>query len=87
MVGHQLGQDLILGLDFLFQVGDPLLLDGMVGWHLRLEGGCAVLEELLLPAVEDWAASRVHRSSEMGLLVQQMPPQDSDLLFWRIVLP
>src|SRR5689334_1335858 len=34
-------------------IGDPLLLGGVVGWSLRLEGGHAVLKELLLTAVED----------------------------------
>ena len=53
MLGHQFGQDLVLGLDLLLQVGDPLLVGGVVGWPLLLEGGRTVLEELLLPAVED----------------------------------
>jgi hypothetical protein len=53
MLGHQLGQDLVLGPDSLLQVGDPLLLGGVVGWPLRLEGGRPVLEKLLLPAIED----------------------------------
>lgn len=50
---HQFGQDLILGLDLLLQIGDPLLLCGMVGPRFQLKGSRAVLEELLLPAVED----------------------------------
>jgi len=53
MLGHQLRQNLVLGPDPFLQVGDPLQLGGVVGWSLRLEGGHAVLEELLLPAVED----------------------------------
>src|ERR1051325_6048662 len=53
MFGHQLGQDLVLGLDLLLQVGDPFLVGGVVAWPFRFEGSRAVLEELLLPAVED----------------------------------
>jgi hypothetical protein len=46
MLGHQLGQDLVLGLDLLLQVGDPLLLGGMVRPCFLLEGSGPVLEEL-----------------------------------------
>jgi len=49
---HQFGEDLVLGLDLLLQIGDPLLLCGVVGWPLLLEGSRPVLEELLLPAGE-----------------------------------
>jgi hypothetical protein len=35
---HQFGQDLILGLDLLLQIGDPLLLGGMVGALLVVVG-------------------------------------------------
>ena len=52
MLGHQLGQDLVLGLDFLLQIGDPLLVGGVVRSPFLLEGGRAVLKELLLPAVK-----------------------------------
>ncbi len=51
MLRHQLGQHLILGLDFLGQILNPLLLGLRVGTHLRLERGRLVLEELLLPPV------------------------------------
>jgi hypothetical protein len=53
VLGHQLGQDLVLGPDSLLQVSDPLLVGGVVRPGFWLEGGRAVLEELLLPAVED----------------------------------
>ena len=67
MLRHQLGQDLVLGLDLLLQVLDPLLLGGMVGPAFRLEGGRPVLEELLLPAVEDRRLqSLFSHSSETG---------------------
>ena len=50
---HSFRQDLILGLDLLLQIGDPLLLGGMVGPRFGLEGSRPVLEELVLPAVEN----------------------------------
>jgi len=50
---HQFGQNLVLGLDLLLQVGDPFLLGGMIGPRFLLEGSSPVLEEFLLPAVED----------------------------------
>jgi len=37
---HQLGQDLVLGLDLPLQVGDALLLGRMVGACFLLEGKC-----------------------------------------------
>ena len=53
MLRHQLRQDLILGLNLLFQILDALLLGLLVGPGFGLEGGPSVLEELLLPPVED----------------------------------
>ena len=53
MVRHQLGQDLVLGLDLFFQIRDPLLIHGVFGWPLLLEGDRPTLEELFPPAVED----------------------------------
>src|SRR6516162_11708406 len=55
MLRHQFGQNFVLGLDFFLQELDPflLLLDLTGGTLLRLEGGGSVLEELLLPAIED----------------------------------
>ena len=54
MLRHQLGQDLVLGLHLLLQELNPflLLLRLAARTFRRLEGGCAVLEELFLPAVE-----------------------------------
>src|SRR5689334_3726917 len=47
-----------------------------------------VLEEILLPAVED-RGLQAEFIAELrdALLLQQMPPQDGDLLFRRVVLP
>src|SRR5215471_13784946 len=88
MLRHQLGQDLVLGLDFLLQIADPLLVGGVVQSRFLLEGGRAVLEELLLPAVED-CGLQAEFIAELRdrLLLQQMPPEDGDLLFRRVVLP
>jgi hypothetical protein len=85
---HQLGQNLVLRLDLLLQKGDPLLLGRMVGPGFRLKSSRAVLEELLLPAVENRGLqARFIAELRDGLHVQQMPPQDGDFLFRRIVLP
>jgi hypothetical protein len=88
MLRHQLGEDLVLGLNLLLQVGDPLLLGGVVGWPLLLEGRRPVLEELLLPAVKD-RGLQTQFIAELRdrLLLQQMSPEDGDLLFRRVVFP
>src|SRR5579863_2831047 len=89
MLRHQLGQNLVLGLDLLLQVGDSLLLGGVVWPCFLLEGRRRpVLEELFLPAVED-RGLQAQFIAELrdGLLVQQMPPQNADFLFRRVVLP
>jgi hypothetical protein len=39
-------------LDLLLQIGDLLLLGGMIGWPLLLEGNCPILEEILLSTAE-----------------------------------
>jgi hypothetical protein len=49
---HQLGQDLVLALDLLLQVFDPLLLGLVIGADFGLKGGAPVLEELFLPTLE-----------------------------------
>src|ERR1700684_1101972 len=52
---HRFGQDFVLGLDFLLQELDRLLLllDLTGATLLRLEGGSSVLKKLLRPAIED----------------------------------
>jgi hypothetical protein len=85
---HQLCQHLVLGLDLLLQVSDPLLLSGMIRAFFLLEGSSPVLEEFLLPSIEDcWPESHFIAQLRDGLLLQQMPPQNGDLLSWRVVLP
>ena len=88
MLSHQLGQDLVLRLDLPFQVGDALLSCGVVGWPLRFEGGRAVLEEVLLSAVEDRGLQAEFIAELRDRLpFQQMPPEDGDLLLGCVVLP
>jgi hypothetical protein len=55
MLGHQSGQDLVLGLDFLLQELDRLLLllDLTGATLLHLERGGSVLKKLFRPAIED----------------------------------
>src|SRR5947208_1127275 len=88
MLRHQFGQNLVLGLDLLLQVCDPLLVGGLVGRPPLIESSRPVFEELLLPAVEDrrLQANLIAQFRDR-LLVQQMPPQDGDFLFRRVVLP
>jgi hypothetical protein len=85
---HQLGQNLVLRLYLLLQICNPLLVSGMIGWPFLLEGSSPVLEEFLLPAVEDRRLES-HFIAQLrdGLLLQQVPPQDGDLLFRRVLLP
>src|SRR5580704_8451477 len=73
----ELGQNLVLGLDLLLQVCNPLLVSGMVARPSLLEGRSPVLEEFLLPAVEDCRLES-HFVAQLrdGLLLQQVPPQD-----------
>ena len=73
-----------LRLDLLLQILDALLFGLMVGAAFGLEGGGPVLEEFLLPAVEDrWLQPQLVTQLRDRLLLQQMPPQDGDLLFSR----
>src|SRR5881227_1693554 len=56
MLLHQLGQDLVLALELGLQVGDLFVLGvggGLTTLIVGGEGGGAVLEELLLPVVEE----------------------------------
>src|SRR3954470_22425685 len=74
-------KNLVLRLDLLLQVCNPLLVSGMVGRPFLLEGSSPVLEEFLLPAVEDRRLeSHFIAQPRDGLLLQQMPPQNGDLL-------
>src|ERR1051325_1813846 len=87
MFAHQLGQDLILALDLLLQILDAFLLRRMAVAGLSLKSGRPVLEEFLLPAVED-RRLEAQFVTEFGyrLVLQEMPPQDGDLLLGCVML-
>jgi hypothetical protein len=60
----------------------------LVGRPLLLESSRPVLEELLLPAVEDrWLSAQFIAELRDRLLIQQMPPRNGDFLFRRVVVP
>ena len=65
MLGHQFGQNFVLGLDLLLQELDPflLLLDLTGRTFLRLEGRSSVLKELFLPTIK-------HRGLQPQFLTQ-----------------
>ena len=63
MLGHQLGERLILGLDLLPRILDPFLFGLVAATALLLEGRRSVLKELLLPPVE-------HRGLQTQFLAQ-----------------
>ena len=60
----------------------------MRGGVLAFEGGGAVFEELLLPEVEECGRELI-LVAEVGdrHTIDEMPPEDGDLLDRRIVLP
>ena len=87
LLGHQFSQYLVLGLDLFFQELDALLFGLVVRSALAWKGGSAILEELFLPTVE-------HRGLQPMFLaqignrhfIQQVPPQDGNLLFPGVML-
>ena len=87
MLGHQLGQNLVLGSDFLLQPRDAFLLGLATAAVFGLESGGAVLKEVLLPAVE-YRRLQGELVAELRdrLAVHQIPPQNGDLLFGCVVL-
>jgi|ERR1700691_2000762 len=88
MLRHQFSQNLILRLDLLLQIRDSFLFGLMVGPSSLLESRRAVLEELLLPAVEHRrrSPSSSHRS-KIGTPFHQMPSWNGDFFCRRVVLP
>jgi hypothetical protein len=87
VLSHQFSQHLVLGVNLLFQELDPFFFSLMVQAALALEGGCAILEELFLPTVEHRGLQPIFLA-QIGYrhFVQQVPPQDGNLLFRSIVL-
>ena len=87
MLRHQFGQHFSLRLDLLFQIRDSFLFGLMVDAVSLLESSGSVLEELLLPAVEHgWLESRLVTQVRDRHSFHQMPPQNADFLFRRVVL-
>ncbi len=88
MLRHQFGQYFIFRLDLLLQIGDSFLFRLMVGPSPWLESRRSVLEELLLQAVErGWLESPFVTQIRDRHSFHQMPPENGDLLFRRVVLP
>src|SRR6201996_9095897 len=84
---HQFRDDLVLALELVAQGGDGPLEVALGRGALPLEGGGSVLEELLLPDVEQGGRELVLVAEVRdGDVVDQVPPQDGDLLDGRIVL-
>src|SRR5215472_751430 len=84
MLLHQLGEDLVLTLELVFQGCDLAVLGifaGLAAFAGVLEGSRAVLEELLLPEVEE-GHGEVVLLTEVGdgLLFQEMEPEQADFL-------
>src|SRR5215469_3999444 len=88
MLRHQFSQDLIFRLDLLLQIGDSFLFRLMVGASPFLKSRRSVLEKLLLPAVENgWLESPFVTQIRDRHSFQQMPSQNGNLLFRRVMLP
>jgi len=88
MLRHQFGQHFIFRLDLLLQIGNSFLFRLMVGPSPLLESRRSVLEKLLLPAVEHgWLESPLVTQIRDRHSFHQMPPQNGNLLFRRVVLP
>jgi hypothetical protein len=85
---HQFGDDLVLALELVARRGDGPLEVALGRGVLAFEGGRSVLEELLLPGVEQ-RGRELMLVAEIrdGDVVDQVAPQDGDLLDRRIVLP
>src|SRR3954451_17292409 len=78
---HEFREDFVLALELLLQEGDlPIL--GIAGASgSGFEGGGAVLEELLLPAVEHRRVDAVLVAQiRDGGVLKEMEPKDGDLL-------
>src|SRR5512135_999306 len=78
---HQFREDLVLALELLLQEGDPPILGIADASGTGFEGGRAVLEELLLPAVEHGGVDAVLVTQiRDGDVFEEMKPKDGDLL-------
>jgi hypothetical protein len=81
---HQLGEDLVLALELVFESGDLAVLrvlHGLEAFAGVSEGGGTVLEKLLLPEVEEVHGEAVFLTDVRDrLLLQEMEAKHSDLL-------
>src|SRR5438477_7465170 len=85
MLLHQLGEDLVLALELVLEGSDRSVLGvlaGLAAFAGVIEGGGAVLEELLLPEVEE-GHGEVVLLADVGdrLLLQEVEAEQGDLLF------
>src|SRR5436853_6833589 len=84
MLLHQLGENLVLALEFVFEGSDLAVLRVLRGLEAFAgigEGGGAVLEELFLPEVEE-VDGEVVLLTDVGdrFLLQEMKTEQGDLL-------
>jgi hypothetical protein len=81
---HEFGEYLVLALEFGFESSDLAFLGGFVGLAAIarvLEGSGAILEELLLPEIEEVDGELVLVTDVGdGLLLQEVEAQKADLL-------
>src|SRR5580704_13085839 len=81
MFFHEFRQDFVLPLELLLELGDPSILGVGDASAAGLERSRAVLEELLLPAVEHRGVDDV-LVTEIGdgLVFEEMEPKDGNPL-------
>src|SRR5947209_83551 len=89
MLLHQLGEDLVFALELLLEGSDGAVLGvgiGLAAFVVAGEGGGAVVEELLLPGVEevDGDAEFFTDVGDRDFL-DEVESESGDLLFWGIV--
>src|SRR3954467_4878953 len=78
---HEFGEDLVLALELLLQESDLPILGVAGASGAGFEGGRAILEELLLPAVEHRGVDAVLVAQiRDGDVFEEMEPKDGDLL-------
>src|SRR3982751_3158877 len=78
---HEFREDLVLALELLLEEGNLPILGVAGATGAGFEGGRAVLEELLLPAVEHGGVDAVLVTQiRDGDVFQEMEPKDGDLL-------
>src|SRR6476661_8869866 len=88
MFFHQFRDDLVLALELVAQGRDEAEVLALGSGVLALEGDGAVLEELLLPGVEQRGRELMLVAEVRdGDVVDQMAAKDGHLLDSRIVLP